>query len=97
MQKPDIEKEKPDVEMQKPDIDPILNEKVRAFSEKTKAHIQALFAVFGLHGIFGRSAVMETLDLKTSAASDLIQRLLQADVIEPVCGYGKGKYIFKNM
>lgn len=83
--------------MQKPDIDPILNEKVRAFSEKTKAHIQALFAVFGLHGIFGRSAVMETLDLKTSAASDLIQRLLQADVIEPVCGYGKGKYRFKNM
>ena len=39
---------------------------------------------------------METLDLKTSAASDLIQRLLQADVIEPVCGYGKGKYRFKN-
>lgn len=89
MQKPDIEKEKPD-------IDPILNEKAKAFSEKTKVHIQVLFAMFGLHGIFGRSAVMETLDLKTSAASDLIQRLLQADVIEPVCGYGKGKYRFKN-
>ncbi len=102
-QKPDIEKEKTDVEMQKPDIekekpdiDSILNEKEKTFSAKTNAHIQTLFAAFGLQGIFGRSAVMETLDLKTSAASDLIQRLLQADVIEPVYGYGKGKYRFKR-
>lgn len=95
-EKPDIGKAKSDIERAKPDIDSMLNEKTKAFSAKTKAHIQALFAVFGLHGIFGRCAVMETLDLKTSAASDLIQRLLQADVIEPVCGYGKGKYRFKD-
>lgn len=95
-EKPDIGKAKPDIERAKPDIDSMLNEKTKAFSAKTKAHIQALFAVFGLHGIFGRCAVMETLDLKASAASDLIQRLLQADVIEPVYGYGKGKYRFKD-
>lgn len=95
--KPDIGKAKSDIEREKPDIDSMLNEKTKAFSAKTRAHMQALFAVFGLHGIFGRCAVMETLDLKTSAASDLIQRLLQADVIEPVCGYGKGKYKFKNV
>ena len=95
-EKPDVGKAKPDIERAKLDIDSMLNEKTKAFSAKTKANIQALFTVFGLHGIFGRCAVMETLDLKASAASDLIQRLLQADVIEPVYGYGKGKYRFKD-
>ena len=45
--------------------------------------------------MFGRSAVMELLDLKSSGASKLLANLVQVDIIEPVSGYGKGKYKFK--
>ena len=45
--------------------------------------------------MFGRSAVMELLELKGSGASKLISNLVQADIIEPVSGHGKGKYKFK--
>ena len=40
--------------------------------------------------------IMDTLDLKSSGASKLISNLLQADIIEPVSGHGKGKYKFKG-
>ena len=39
---------------------------------------------------------MELLELKASGASKLISNLAQADIIEPVFGYGKGKYRFKK-
>lgn len=39
---------------------------------------------------------MELLKLKSSGASKLISNLRQADVIEPVIGYGKGKYRFRK-
>lgn len=41
--------------------------------------------------VFGRSAVTELLGLKNSSASKLLSNLVQADIIEPVSGYGKGK------
>ena len=37
---------------------------------------------------------MELLELKGSGASKLLSNLVQADIIEPVSGYGKGKYKF---
>ena len=40
--------------------------------------------------------VMELLELKGSGASKLISNLVQADIIEPVSGHGKGKYKFKK-
>ena len=46
--------------------------------------------------ISGRSAVMELLELKSSGASKLLSNLVQADIIEPVSGHGKGKYKFKK-
>lgn len=39
---------------------------------------------------------MEFLELKASGASKLLANLVQADIIEPVSGYGKGKYKFKK-
>ena len=39
---------------------------------------------------------MELLGLKASGASKLLSNLAGADVIEPISGYGKGKYIFKR-
>ena len=39
---------------------------------------------------------MELLELKGAGASKLLSKLVQADIIEPVSGYGKGKYKFKR-
>ena len=50
----------------------------------------------GFDEVFGRSAVMELLELKASGASKLLSNLVQAEIIEPVSGYGKGKYKFKR-
>ena len=38
---------------------------------------------------------MNLTDLKKSGASQLISKLMQTDMIEPVSGYGKEKYRFK--
>lgn len=94
--KVDIEAEKVNIQGEKADIERMLFEKGKNFSEKTRIHIRRLFDRFGYDGIFGRSAVMELLQLKESGASKFLSNLLQADMIEPVSGYGKGKYKFKN-
>ena len=95
-QKVDIENEKVDIQDEKVDIESVLSEKGSAFSVKTTVHIHRLFEKFGFDEVFGRSAVMEILELKGSGASKLLSNLVQADIIEPVSGYGKGKYKFKN-
>mgnify|MGYP000606351912 FL=1 len=58
---------------------------------ETTVHIHRLFEKFGFDEVFGRSAVMELLQLKSSGASKLISNLVQSDIIEPVSGHGKGK------
>ena len=71
----------------------------RMFSEKTKdfsVHIHRLFKEYGYEEVFGRSTIMELLELKASGASKLISNLVQADIIQPVSGYGKGRYKFKK-
>lgn len=91
----DIESKKVDIQNKKVDIESVLSEKGSVFSAKTIIHIRRLFEEFGFDNVFGRSAVMELLDLKNSGASKLLANLVQADIIEPVSGYGKGKYKFK--
>ena len=95
-QKADIESQKADIESQKADIENILRKRGAKFSVKTTVHIHRLFEKFGFYEVFGRSVVMELLNLKSSGASKLLSNLLQADIIEPVSGYGKGKYKFKK-
>ena len=63
---------------------------------ETTVHIHRLFEKFGFDEVFGRSAVMELLQLKSSGASKLISNLVQSDIIEPVLGRGKGKYKFRK-
>ena len=94
--KVDIENEKVDIQDQKVDIENILSEKGSDFSIKTTVHIHKLFEKFGSDEVFGRSAVMELLELKGSGASKLLSNLLKADIIESVSGHGKGKYKFKK-
>ena len=91
-----LNEEKVDIQDKKVDIESVLSEKGRNFSVKTKVHILRLFEEFGFDEVFGRSTVMELLELKGSGASKLLSKLVQADIIEPVSGHGKGKYKFKK-
>lgn len=95
-EKVDIKNEKVDIQTPKVDIGSVLSEKSSGFSVKTTVHINRLFEKFGFDEVFGRSAVMELLGLKSSGASKLLSNLTQADIIGPVSGYGKGKYKFKR-
>ena len=94
--KVNIQDEKVDIENKKVDIESVLAEKGGSFSIKTTVHIHRLFDKYGFDEVFGRGAVMELLDLKGSGASKLLSNLMQADIIEPVSGHGKGKYKFKK-
>ena len=91
-----IYKEKVDIQDTKVDIESVLSVKSNDFTVKTTVHIHRLFEKFGFDGVFGRSAVMELLELKSSGASKFLSNLVQADIIEPISGHGKGKYKFKK-
>ena len=88
--KVDIETKKVDIGTQKVDIGSL------KFSKRTVHHIEILFDEYGYNRVFGRSDMMELVGLKSSAVSNLISKLLEAGIIEPVTGQGKGKYKFKN-
>ena len=94
--KVDVESGKVDIRDKKVDIESLLFEKSSDFSAKTTVHIHRLFEKFGFDEVFGRSAVMELLELKGSGASKLLSNLVKADIIESVSGHGKGKYKFKK-
>ncbi len=95
-EKVDIQGAKVDIQGVKVDIESVLSAKGSDLTVKTTVHIHRLFEKFGFDGVFGRSAVMELLELKSSGASKLLSNLVQADIIEPVSGHGKGKYKFKK-
>ena len=92
--KVDIESEKVDIQAQKVDIENRLLQKAVNFSDKTVSHIQKMVETFGFDEIFGRNKVAELLDLRSSSVSKLFSKLVKAEIIEPVSGYGKGKYRF---
>ena len=94
--KVDIGSGKVDIQDKKVDIESVLSEKGKDFSIKTAVHIRRMFEKFGYDEVFGRSAVIELLDLKNSSASKFLSNLVQADIIEPVSGHGKGRYKFKK-
>ncbi len=95
--KVDIETEKVDIETEKVDIG---TKKVDIgslkFSKRTVHYIEILFDEYGYNRVFGRSDMMVLVGLKSSAVSNLISKLLEVGIIEPVTGHGKGKYKFKN-
>ena len=92
-QKTDIQNTKPYIEIEKTDIhNKILDLKV---SNKTKNNIIKLYEKMGLTLIFGRSEVIRILNIKESAASSLIKKMLDLYIIQGVKGLGKGKYKFK--
>ena len=88
-QEKDFGDAKVDIQDEKVDIESVLSEKSSDFSVKTTVHNHRLFEKFGFDEVFGRSAVMELLELKSSGASKLLANLTQAEIIEPVSGHGK--------
>ena len=98
-QKQDIEGEKQDIERKKQDIEQEFpyNDALYAagFKAKSLSHTAKLYWEFGRERIFGRGDVVEVLSITASPASMLLKRLLEAGVIVPVSGVGKGKYRFR--
>ena len=94
-EKPDIKIVKPDIETVKPDIEAVKMDIEKKFQSKTLSHILKLREAFTNQAVFGRSDVMRVIAIKSSRASELLTELIEKNIIEPVCGHGKGKYRFK--
>ena len=82
--------------MSKPDIEGLKADIEKVFQPKTVSHILKLREAFPGQAVFGRSDVMDVINIKTSRASELLKDMAGNGVIEPVSGQGKGKYRFKN-
>ena len=95
-EKPDIEQKKPDIQEEKPDIEDLKADSSNSFTAKTTAHILSLRKEFQGQTIFGRSDIMRMLDMKASRASELLKEMAEQGIIEPVSGFGKGKYRFRQ-
>lgn len=63
-------------------------------SQNTIRKAQAVFKKMGIAGIFGRSDIAAITNDSVTAAGNLITKLKNARLIEPVSGHGKGKYRF---
>ncbi|MDO4285656.1 MAG: Fic family protein [Eubacteriales bacterium] len=94
--KPDIEAEKVKIGIEKEDIDPLKPYIEGGLQSKTKRHIRRLCEAFPGQMVFGRSDVMEVIGIQPSRASALLKVMIERGVIEPVTGYGKGKYRFRE-
>lgn len=64
------------------------------FSQATKNNIVALFDIFGFEQVFGRKDILQVINLTPSPAGELIRKMRESKIIEPVQGHGKGKYKF---
>ncbi len=64
------------------------------FTPKTASHVHKLFEACGFQKIFGRSDVQDILGLKATRSSALIKAMAEKGFVEPVSGFGKGKYRF---
>lgn len=97
--KQDINNEKQDIGNKKQDIQdkfPYYKELAdHSIKGKTFSNIKTLYWNFGLEKIFGRTEVMEALGITASPSSELISRMKNSGIIEPVKGMGKGKYRFR--
>lgn len=86
--------EKADIQEEKADIHIKLQQRLPKITEKTLNNTILLWEKCGTTEIFGRSIVETVTGLKSSRASELLKLLVESEIIEPVKGYGKGKYKF---
>ena len=94
IEKADIQEEKADIQEEKADIHKKIKQRLPKITETTLNKIIILWEKCGTTEIFGRSIVETVTGLKSTRASELLKLLVEAEIIEPVKGYGKGKYKF---
>ena len=77
----------------------IYEEKLRKLraSRPTIENMCRLFQAKGARQIFGRKDVIEELGLSSAGASKFIAKLLKAEIVISVKGYGKGRYKFAEL
>ena len=66
------------------------------FTAQTASHVRKLQEALGKEIVFGRSDVQRVLDLKPTRCTALLREMAEHGIIEPVTGYGKGKYRFRQ-
>lgn len=92
--KVDIQTSKVDIGAQKVDIGRICKDKIPELTSKSIQHVIKMYDKYTTVGYFGRSDIMELLNLSPAMTSRLLKTLLDNHIIEPVKGLGKGKYRF---
>ncbi|MCD8046553.1 MAG: Fic family protein [Clostridiales bacterium] len=85
--KVNIDGQKANIDGQKANIE-------KRFTSKTADHVLKLLTTLSSQTVFGRSDVQRVLGLKPTRSSALIREMVKQGIIEPVPGYGKGKYHF---
>ena len=88
-EKVNIDSEKANIENKKVNIE-------EDFTAKTASHVRKLQETLGKEIVFGRSDVQRVLDLKPTRCTALLREMAEHRIIEPVTGYGKGKYRFRQ-
>ena len=89
-----IPHKKVDIQTEKVDIENIFKCKISNISAKSLQHILKLYDKYGNTQYFGRSDIIEIINIKPAMASRLINLLLTNQIIKPIQGKGKGKYQF---
>ena len=92
--KVDIDNTKVDIQTEKVDIENICKCKISNISAKSLQHILKLYDKYSNTQYFGRSDIIEIINIKPAMASRLINLLLTNQIIKPIQGKGKGKYQF---
>lgn len=92
--KVDIDNTKVDIQTEKVDIENICKCKISNISAKSLQHILKLYDKYDNTQYFGRSDIIEIINIKPAMASRLINLLLTNQIIKPIQGKGKGKYQF---
>jgi fido (protein-threonine AMPylation protein) len=88
--------EKANIGEQKANIERVEANIGDSFTEKTASNICKLLETFGFQTIFGRVDVQNVLGLKPTRSTELLGEMTEKGFIEPVTGFGKGKYRFRN-
>ncbi len=89
LEKANIEGKKANIDREKANIEGI-------FTAKTALHVRKLQETLGFQTAFGRSDVQRVLGLKPTRSSAILREMAERGIIEPVAGYGKGKYRFRR-
>ena len=88
----DIEDKSQDIEDKSQDIEKLL--KQFKLNVLTKNNIINIYNIFKDSIYFGRNDICKKINLAPSNISELIKKMLEMGLIEPVRGVGKGKYKF---